>query len=65
MCSTLHNQSHDLHYYESESDPMHQLDLDLARLGLDIQEDKRGHVTYASLKVIALIGAWTSTVLLV
>ena len=40
------------------------LSLDLARIEYHIQQRKRGHVTLASMKVIALIGAWTSTVLL-
>eukprot|EP01084_Bolivina_argentea_P215202 365339_1 len=48
-------------FFSSDSDV---LDLDLARIEYKIQQGKRGHVSYASLKVISLIGAWTSIVLL-
>eukprot|EP01083_Nonionella_stella_P050957 135344_1 len=41
------------------------LDLDLLRLKYKLHQEKRGHVTWASMKVIALIDAWTSTILLV
>ena len=48
--------------YSAESDVF---DMEIARLEYRMKQSKRGHVTWASMKVIALIGAWTSIVLLV